>query len=100
VTCRTTVPYAVPLIRPSQTRTMSRTPCSSSFFGSGAVEVTDRLAFDGLVGAVTAAADGTLLVAAQEHLVVLRPDGRLEDGLPRTRVASSPPASPPESTPR
>ena len=34
-TCRTTVPYAVPLIRPSQTRTMSRTPCSSSFFGSG-----------------------------------------------------------------
>ena len=26
-TCRTTVPYAVPLIRPSQIRTMSRTPC-------------------------------------------------------------------------
>ena len=34
-TCRTTVPYAVPLIRPSQIRTMSRTPCSSSFVGSG-----------------------------------------------------------------
>jgi len=26
VTCSTTVPYAVPLMRPSQTRTMSRTP--------------------------------------------------------------------------
>ena len=34
-TCSTTVPYAVPLIRPSQMRTMSRTPCSSSFLGSG-----------------------------------------------------------------
>ena len=32
-TCRTTVPYAVPLIRASQMRTMSRTPCSRSFFG-------------------------------------------------------------------
>ena len=34
-TCSTTVPYAVPLIRPSQTRTMSRTPWASSRRGSG-----------------------------------------------------------------
>ncbi|CAB4820451.1 unannotated protein [freshwater metagenome] len=34
-TWRTTVPYAVPLIRPSQIRTISRTPFSNNFFGSG-----------------------------------------------------------------
>src|SRR5450755_2418906 len=34
-TWRTTVPYAVPLIRPSQMRTMSRTPSCISFLGSG-----------------------------------------------------------------
>src|SRR5664279_4746134 len=34
-TCNTTVPYAVPLIRPSQIRTMSRTPAFSSLAGSG-----------------------------------------------------------------
>ena len=34
-TCRMTVPYAVPLMRASLMRTMSRTPCSSSFCGSG-----------------------------------------------------------------
>ena len=36
-TCSTTVPYAVPLIRPSLIRTMSRTPCASSFGGIGSV---------------------------------------------------------------
>jgi hypothetical protein len=34
-TCRTTVPYAVPLIRASLMRTMSRTPAASSLAGSG-----------------------------------------------------------------
>lgn len=45
------------------------------------VEVTGRHRFDGMVGAVAVAGDGTLLVAAQEHLVVLRPDGTRQDGL-------------------
>ena len=44
VTCRTTVPYAVPLIRPSQMRTMSRMPSASSLAGSG------RLATSGMPG--------------------------------------------------
>ena len=34
-TCSTTVPYAVPLIRASLIRTMSRTPFSSSLRGNG-----------------------------------------------------------------
>ena len=33
-TCRTTVPYAVPLMRASEMRTMSRTPFFSTFGGS------------------------------------------------------------------
>lgn len=32
---RSTVPDAVPLMRPWQARTMSWTRCASSFFGSG-----------------------------------------------------------------
>jgi sugar lactone lactonase YvrE len=44
------------------------------------IKVTGRHAFDGMVGAVALGGDGTLLVAAQEHLVVLRPDGTREDG--------------------
>jgi sugar lactone lactonase YvrE len=44
------------------------------------VTVTDRIEFGTMVGAVTVAADGTLLVAAQERLVVQRPDGTREDG--------------------
>jgi sugar lactone lactonase YvrE len=44
------------------------------------IHVTGRHAFDGTVGAVSVADDGTLLVAAQEHLVVLRPDGTRVDG--------------------
>ena len=46
----------------------------------GAVTVTGRIGFDTMVGAVAVAEDGTLLVAAQEHLVVVRPDGTREDG--------------------
>lgn len=46
----------------------------------GAVTVTDRIAFDTMVGAVAVASDGTLLVAAQEQLVVRHPDGTREDG--------------------
>jgi sugar lactone lactonase YvrE len=45
-----------------------------------AITVTGRSAFDGMVGAVAVAADGTLLVAAQEHLVIQHPDGTREDG--------------------
>jgi sugar lactone lactonase YvrE len=45
-----------------------------------AITVTDRIEFDGMVGAVTVAADGTLLVAAQEQLVVQHPDGMRHDG--------------------
>jgi len=55
----------------------------------GAIAVTDRIPFDGMVGAVTVAGDGTLLVAAQEHLVVRHPDGRREDG-PRVVPAGEP----------
>jgi sugar lactone lactonase YvrE len=44
------------------------------------IEVTDRHTFDGMVGAVSVADDGTLLVAAQEHLVVVHPDGGRVDG--------------------
>ena len=44
------------------------------------IAVTARHGFDGMVGAVTVAADGTLLVAGQERLVVLRPDGSRADG--------------------
>jgi sugar lactone lactonase YvrE len=46
----------------------------------GAVTVSGRIGFDTMVGAVAVAEDGTLLVAAQEHLVVVRPDGTREDG--------------------
>ena len=46
----------------------------------GRIEVTRRHAFDGMVGAVVPADDGTLLVAGQEQLVVVRPDGSRADG--------------------
>lgn len=46
----------------------------------GRITIDRRHAFDGMVGAVAAATDGTLLVAAQEHLVVLDPDGTRHDG--------------------
>ncbi|MER6325302.1 SMP-30/gluconolactonase/LRE family protein [Streptomyces coelicoflavus] len=46
----------------------------------GRIEVTRRHTFDSTVGAVAPADDGTLLVAAQEHLVVLSPDGTRKEG--------------------
>lgn len=44
-------------------------------FGGDRIDVTRRHAFDVMVGAVSVADDGSLLVAAQEHFVVQRPDG-------------------------
>ena len=44
------------------------------------VEVCARTEFEGMVGAVAVAADGRLLVAAQEQLLVVRPDGTRADG--------------------
>jgi sugar lactone lactonase YvrE len=46
----------------------------------GAITVTGRIELDTMVGAVAVASDGTMLVAAQEQLVVQRPDGTREDG--------------------
>ncbi len=37
--------------------------------------------FDQMVGAVATAADGTLLVAAQQRLIIVRPDGSRADGV-------------------
>jgi sugar lactone lactonase YvrE len=44
------------------------------------IDVVERLQFDGTVGAVAPAKDGRLLVAAQEHLVIVESDGRRIDG--------------------
>ena len=44
------------------------------------IAVTGRVGFDTMVGAVAVATDGTLLVAAQEQLVVRHPDGTRADG--------------------
>ena len=44
------------------------------------ITVTGRVGFDTMVGAVAVATDGTLLVAAQEQLVVRHPDGTRSDG--------------------
>lgn len=52
----------------------------------GRVEVAGRETFDGMVGGVVAAADGRLLVAAQERLVEVGPDGLRTDG-PRVAPA-------------
>lgn len=46
----------------------------------GLVTETARHQFTGMVGAVAPAVDGQLLVAAQEHLVVLHRDGTRVDG--------------------
>src|SRR5215213_10514492 len=46
----------------------------------GRIEVTGRHDFDGMVGAVVVGDDGTLLVARQEGLAVVRPDGDRADG--------------------
>lgn len=45
-----------------------------------AIEVVALHHVDGMVSAVAVAPDGTLLVAAQERLIVLRPDGTQQDG--------------------
>ncbi len=39
------------------------------------VTVVERVAFDGTVGAVNVARDGTMLVAGADHLVIISPDG-------------------------
>ena len=46
----------------------------------GQVMVTGQHTFDEMVGAVAVAQDGTLLVAAQEHLVSIAPDGTRTPG--------------------
>ncbi|WP_270889740.1 SMP-30/gluconolactonase/LRE family protein [Pedococcus sp. 5OH_020] len=46
----------------------------------GLVHVTDRLVFPGTVGAVAVGDNGSLLVAAQETLVVVHPNGTRTDG--------------------
>jgi sugar lactone lactonase YvrE len=46
----------------------------------GRLRIRQRWDFDCLVGAVTVAADGSLLVAAQERLILVRPDGIRVDG--------------------
>src|ERR1700681_4292327 len=43
-------------------------------------QVSRQHQFDGMVGAVVAAGDGSLLVASQERLVVIEPDGRRTPG--------------------
>lgn len=45
------------------------------------IEVVRQHDFDQMVGAVATAEDGTLLVAAQEQLIVVRPDGSRTDGV-------------------
>lgn len=44
------------------------------------VQVSREHRFDGMVGAVVVADDGSLLVASQERLVVIEPDGRRTSG--------------------
>src|SRR5229473_7064897 len=44
------------------------------------VQVSKEHRFDGMVGAVVVADDGSLLVAGQERLVVIEPDGRRTPG--------------------
>jgi sugar lactone lactonase YvrE len=46
----------------------------------GVLAESARHAFDGMVGAAVPAADGSLLVAAQDRLVILAPDGSRRDG--------------------
>ena len=45
----------------------------------GRITVTSRHDFGEMIGAVDVAADGSLVVAAQEHLVVLAPDGAVAE---------------------
>jgi sugar lactone lactonase YvrE len=52
------------------------------------IEVTAHHSFEVMIGAVAVAADGSLLVAAQEELVVITPDGARHQG-PRIVPAGS-----------
>lgn len=55
----------------------------------GRIAVVRRHAFESMVGAVAVAEDGTLLVAAQQQLIVLRNDGSRQEG-PRVIPAGEP----------
>ncbi|WP_344572649.1 SMP-30/gluconolactonase/LRE family protein [Winogradskya humida] len=61
--------------------------------------VEDRIAWETMVGAVTVAADGSLLVAAETGLVLLHPDGTRRTG-PTIIPAPEPPRSPAPEPPR
>ncbi|KUO05559.1 hypothetical protein AQJ67_05265 [Streptomyces caeruleatus] len=52
----------------------------SSLDDTGSITVVRRHAFDSMVGAVIVAEAGTLLVAAQEHLIVIETDGTRHEG--------------------
>ena len=52
----------------------------------GVLTESARHSFDGMVGAAVPAADGSLLVAAQERMVIVAPDGARRDG---TRIVES-----------
>lgn len=54
----------------------------------GAIEIVDRLGFDGTVGAVAVAANGDLLIVGAEELLTYRNDGVIEVG-PRILPAGS-----------
>lgn len=56
--------------------------------GDQVVEVTARHHFEEMVAAVAVGPEGTLLVAAQERLVVQQPDGTRQDG-PRVLAAGT-----------
>ncbi len=51
-----------------------------TFSDEDTIDVTSRHDFGVMVGAVACATDGSLLVAAQEHLVIVEPDGTRRDG--------------------
>ncbi|GAA2588241.1 SMP-30/gluconolactonase/LRE family protein [Winogradskya consettensis] len=62
--------------------------------------VEDRIDWETMVGAVTVAADGSLLVAAETGLVLLRPDGTRRTGptiIPATEPSRSPATEPSRS---
>jgi len=81
-TWSTTVPYAVPLIRPSHTRTMSRTPNSSVFRGSG------RFATSGMPGYPfgAAAPENEDRVRGDRKLRVVNPGVQVLGGVEYHRV--------------
>ena len=105
-TCRTTVPYAVPLIRPSQIRTMSRTPCCEQLgrqrhvgdlrharvaLGAAAAQHQHRVGVDVEVGVVDPGVQVLDRVEDDGPAAVLQQvrggGGRLDDGTGRREVA-------------